>query len=304
MGHPAPYVVSADIRMLLAEWGKATGHTVPTPAFFTELRTAFCATLQRHGLTPELVPEDELRDGLREYASRRALPVLSLDPVYCPSAYVLSLTRYVDDRLEDCEVVDSRPGTASLPAQVAHLSSQLHGAGTREVTLVDDVVFTGAVLCETVLPLLKRAGIMVVHIVVGVGIGDGVAALRKAGYTVDCVRYYPDVIDEVCERDFYPGTPFSGRALRGAGNTGVPYLLPFGRPDAWASLPQEALHPFSQFCLERTRDLFQEIETLSGRTLYCRDLPRQVRLFGPDERVTAALTRAIVQVQSEQAIAK
>jgi hypothetical protein len=84
--------------------------------------------------------------------------------------------------------------------------------------------------------------------------------------------------------------PLSGRLLAGPGNIGVPYLLPFGDPGGWASIPQRHHGHVSRFCLQQTISLFKAIEEASGRTVQCCDLGRAV--FGlprDDTRYVTAL---------------
>ena len=106
--------------------------------------------------------------------------------------------------------------------------------------------------------------------------GEGTEKLTDAGYTVQCVRAYSEVIDEICERDFYPGVSLSGRLLVGNENIGLPYVLPFGNAEKWASIPTEWQEPFSQFCIQQTIRLFKAIEHCSGRIVRCCDLARKV----------------------------
>jgi hypothetical protein len=93
---------------------------------------------------------------------------------------------------------------------------------------------------------------------------------------VRSVHYFDSVVDEVCERDFYPGVLLSGRTLYGSENVGLPYLLPFGDPVNWASIPEEKKYAFSEFCLNQTIKIFEEIELSSGRPVLCRDLERNI----------------------------
>jgi hypothetical protein len=114
------------------------------------------------------------------------------------------------------------------------------------------------------------------------------------GKEVHCVRFYEDVIDEVCERDFYPGVPMSGRLLAGVGNWGAPYIKPFGNPEKWASIPSEHVADFSWLCLENAVALFETIEQLSGRSVHIEDLDRRIVGLPESGEYTAQL-RAIVR---------
>ncbi len=165
----------------------------------------------------------------------------------------------------------NRPGAPPLIRQFRELTKM----NTKEITLVDDVVFTGDLL-ERVAHFLSRIDFKIPLICAGIGIGEGIKRLIKAGYNVRCVRTYEEVIDEICERDFYPGVPLSGRVLINGKNLGVPYLLPFGNPGKWASIPKEQQKPFSKFCIRQTITLFEAVEKHSNKVVCCSDLERKV----------------------------
>jgi hypothetical protein len=90
------------------------------------------------------------------------------------------------------------------------------------------------------------------------------------------VEEFDDLIDQVCERDFYAGVPYSGREHAGADNVGFPYFLPFGKPKDWASVPDKHQKIFSRMCIRTSIDLFEELERLNNVEFKCKDLPRFV----------------------------
>lgn len=265
-----PYVVSADVSLLMQRWATRTGFTVP-PAVLAAVRED--ATQFMRGMFPsyELVPEEELVDGVHELVVQAVGVPVSLDHAYCSVAENLEMTRCVDECGRD-RGIRSRPGTPPLIRQL----SALRARGYKEIALVDDVVFSGE-LMERMITIMSGAGMRVVSVIAGVAIETGVRRIRNIGVPVYSVRRYREVIDEVCERDFCPGTPFSGRTLLGAGNVGVPYLLPFGRPGVWASIPDEWQQSASSFFLQQTVSLFENIEQCSGKIVRCHDLARGVK---------------------------
>ena len=147
--------------------------------------------------------------------------------------------------------------------------------------MVDDVIFSGDMMRRTA-QLVKKMGIRVSAICVGIGISEGIEKLNGFGLGVYCVRKYESVVDEICERDFYPGVPMCGRSLEGDENVGVPYVLPFGKPTEWASIPVEWQESLSRFCIGQSIKLFEEIGGRSGREVSCQDLDRGVFLFPRD----------------------
>ncbi|KKU41650.1 MAG: hypothetical protein UX57_C0002G0019 [Candidatus Uhrbacteria bacterium GW2011_GWE2_46_68] len=263
-----PYVISEDVALLLGAWAPTRGFQVPSQIFFEGWREEFVFFMQR--MFPDVisVSEKEMTQGLSNLLEHIDLPVLSLDGVYVQADLSLELARQINGEKKEVGI-GHRPGTPLLLHQVRKIQE----SGVREVALVDDVIFSGA-LIERVHHLLDRLGIRVGVVCAGVGMGEGVRRLLSHGYDVRCVRKFESVIDEVCERDFVPGVPQSGRAILGNDRVGAPYLLPFGDPIGWASIPPEHAKFFSAFCFARAIVLFEEIEHLSGQPVRCCDLSR------------------------------
>ena len=152
---------------------------------------------------------------------------------------------------------------------------QLKVKGLKEVCLVDDVIFSG-ILTERVINLLSHMEISVPVVCAGIGIQEGIDRIIGDKREVICKKVYKEVIDEVCERDFYLGVPCSGRSLIGSVNVGLPYILPFGKPEEWASIPLEFQKAFSDFCVNQTIFLFEEIQKISNKKVCCSDIERKV----------------------------
>lgn len=268
-----PYVVSADIQLLLAQWAREKRFVLPTDAFMLELREEFCVFMRNIFPAFELVPEAELAEGMNVLVSKSGLMPVCLERAYLWSALHFDVSRLVRSDGNDCGF-GSRPHAPPLLQQFR----KLKGLGLKEVVLVDDVVF-GGIHIERVVRCLSRFGIRVPLVCAGIGITEGINRINGSRCEVRCVRTYDAVIDEVCERDFYPGVPFSGRLMIGKGNIGVPYILPFGNPGEWASIPAEWRVPFSAFCIEQTARLFEEIERRSRRIVECAELGRMVAML-------------------------
>lgn len=283
-----PYVVSEDIYLLMEKWATQHSFVLPAREFFCQLREEFSNYMRRVFSNFELISEDEISRGLVALVVEGGLEVISLDRVYFESELNLEIARLVDKDGKDCGL-GHRSGTPPLAQQIRKLQM----SGVREVMVVDDVVFTGALL-ERIIELLSRIRIRVPLICAGIGIAEGISRINGMKREIRCVRTYEEVIDEVCERDFYPGVPLSGRLLVGDGNIGFPYLLPFGKPESWASIPSEQATDFSQFCLHQTATLFDEIEHHSGRPILCRDLGRKVIGLPMDETPYTDVLRKIL----------
>lgn len=266
-----PYVVSLDLIPLLERWARKSGWVMPEKQIFTDLRRGLMSDLSRIFDDVELISEEDVRTTLLKYVDQPHLPVVTLDQAYCPYGYPLHMTRAITRELEDVGITHRTIG-GDIEAQVAKMASQITG----DAVLVDDVIFSGDMIVQHVLPMLKRHGIHVHTVAAGIGIGDGVHRVAEHVPEVRCVNIYPRVIDEICERDFYPGAPLSGRTVIGEESYGAPYIRPFGDPVKWASLPEHFVPEFSRECIRRAIALFEAIEDSSGRALRCADLPRRV----------------------------
>lgn len=272
-----PYVVSADIKVLLSKWALTYGFILPDGEFFPELRAEFSRLMRN--IFPQfiLISEQEIAGGLAEKSLAAKHPLLSLERAYLDAPFRLEVSRCVNAENADAGLY-TRSGAANLREQLA----VLRNAGVRTVSIVEDVIFSGGFLLR-ILELLKKSGIAVESVYTGIAIGSGMDKVRAHGYEVECVRSFPEVIDEVCERDFFPGVPLCGRTLRGAHNIGIPYIAPFGLMKDWASIAPEYEEVVSERCVDLTSLLFNEIGRASGRPVLCSDLERGVLGIPPSE---------------------
>jgi hypothetical protein len=264
-----PYVVSADIQMLLKNWAAERGFTVPHGDFFEDLREEFRRYVRRIFPALEFISEEEIARGLMEMVNNSGLVPVSLDRVYLEAPFYLDVTRLVNEKGEDCGL-GHRPGSPNFLQQIRVLRE----TGLTEVLLVDDMIHTGGLL-ERIVRCLSQIGIRVPLVCAGIGVGAGITRGNRLT-EIRCVRRYEKVIDDVCERDFYPGVPLSGKPLKGGDNVGMPYLLPFGNPGSWASIPPEWQVRFSSFCLQQTTRLFEKIEECSNQMVTCAEVGRAV----------------------------
>ncbi|MES2930850.1 MAG: hypothetical protein V4665_03655 [Patescibacteria group bacterium] len=265
-----PYIVSADIYLLLKKWAERKNLILPSEEFFSGLRNEFSTYMLTLFHDFEFISEEEIFRHMSEVTHKNDLPVVSLDPVYFQGDYSLELTRNVNLNGED-RGLKHRFGSHSLLKQL----SLLKETGVKDVCLVDDVIFSG-VLTERVIQSLSHLGISVPVVCAGIGIQEGINRITTSSRSIYCLKTYRDVMDEVCERDFYLGVPYSGRSLCNSQNIGLPYVLPYGNPDKWASIPVLSQKPFSRFCIDQTIILFEEIEKSSERIIDCSDIERKV----------------------------
>lgn len=281
-------MVSSDIKVLLCQWASRRRFVLPDGGFFPNLRTEFSKLMRSVFPGFICVSERELTEGLRSKTALLQEPLLSLERAYLDTPLRLELCRCVNKQNTDIGLY-RRNGTRHLREQLA----DLRNAGVQSVVLVDDVIYSGDSLLR-VLDMLKAVGINVSAIYAGIAIGEGVEKIRSLGYSIECVRFFPKVIDEVCERDFFPGVPFSGLTLQGVDNVGVPYILPFGLIGRWASVPREREKHVSERCLELTMLLFNEIGRVSGHPVLCSDLGRGILGIPPSEKAFVAELQRVI----------
>lgn len=312
-----PYVVTADIKTLLKQWGMPSigevsfGRPPLTEGWhyhidhrlFWKIRSDFRKMMEKVFPRFDFISEEELTEGfnyLLFHSPHKVDGAISLDRAYVGYGRGdLELNRVVDSSGRDSGY-EIRSFTPDVTEQLESLVPWCKNE--HEIALCDDVIFSGAYM-EYVAGLVKKAGQNFRKIFAGVGVKSGCDRLRELGFHVECIREYPEVIDVVCERDFYPGVPFSGRTLAGNDNVGVPYILPFGKPWDWASIPEEWVNPFSRFCIEQTITLFEAIEDDNGKGITCRDLGRKVVGLPTDgTRFVDALKRVLMRDSLDKAL--
>ncbi len=263
------YIISEDILVLLSLWAQKNDYVIPhslikllRQRMYEELKNIF-------GDIVEIISEEKLRQGLQTICQQTDLPIVSLDRSYLQHKWQININRVVDKELNDlCE--KERFGYAPLSDQITTLKK----AGLRQIALLDDVIFSGNGIISLT-DQLEKAGIKVEQIIAGIVVGEGNDRIAKRRIPISAVCRYESVIDEICERDFYPGVPFSGRTIDGLdANIGAPYLYPFGKPEEWASIPADKAKSFSDFCLRQTIDLWRGIETASKKPVRCSDIDR------------------------------
>ncbi|MBP9719427.1 MAG: hypothetical protein KBD46_03075 [Candidatus Levybacteria bacterium] len=292
---PAPYVISEDTKILFGRWAEKNNLELPSVEFFNSLREDFDTYMK--GIFPvyESVDEKELVSGLKEQITESGLTVVSLDGVYYSSPYRLDMSRHINEEMEPIGHW-RRPDSMLLFDQFTLLRDQLQATGVKKIALEDDVVWEGKQISRLIPIIEKRVGVEVPVVYTAIAIGTGAKEVEKLGTKVKSVRYFPEVIDEVCKRDLIVGAPLSGRTVRNSVGVdmGAPYVSPFGNPVDWATIPKEKQKEFSEFCINHSIKLFEAIEKASGREIRCADLSRKV--FGlpqDDTRFVDALRQTL-----------
>ena len=146
-----------------------------------------------------------------------------------------------------------------------------------EISLIDDVVFSGSLICK-VADALREKGVIVKEVLAGVAVKENLDVITSTGIEVKGGFYISNVLDEVCERDFYFGIAQSGQSsLQRDGKVlKQPYFMPFGLPVESASVPEGKASEFSRECLECSYELWKEIQKQSNRVVTNEDLPESI----------------------------
>lgn len=309
-----PYVVSEDIALIfngagwLGDYYKKRGIIIPDEKVIRDLRKDFKRDLERLSDTSEviLVPEADLKGGLRDCVQKSGEFIISLDCIYLSSENLKGKGMFLDTtRLYDLDKPYKAPiqvprsvlkGGKAYPLdhQIAKISQKIKEklGEFPEVILMDDVIFSGDGILKIV-ELLKKNGIQVKKCIAGMILEQGEEKLKKAGITIERVSPIKECADQVCERDFYFGIPHSGVMIKKRGKImKAPYFFPFGDPVARASIPEKMAVDFSLSCLKRSIRLYLEMENLSARRLQITELPERIYGTKPKEPVVVALQRA------------
>ena len=214
------------------------------------------------------------------------IPIVSLDKIYIQpddkNIYFLDCTR-VDGSNE----IVSRGGI-SIDDQILLLASAID---SKEIILADDVVFSGKVLRD-IIGRFKRLGINVVGIISSICTKD---AYDNFNRTLKCgvkTNYLlgEDIIDQVCERDFYFGVAGSGIMIdTGDGFYKAPYFRPYGNPCERASIPKEYEEYFSRGCIERSIYLWEKIDNTRGKRTLIGELAEPIINTTSDDEVVKVL---------------
>jgi len=271
------------------KWAKENGFKIPEAEFFHRLQNKLMQYMGEIFPKMELLSLNTLSSGLRErVAAVQDGIVVSIDQIYNNSDYHLESNRISD--LNTMEIIGEaqRPGHPSLLDQVSSLPKG------KPITLVDDGCFSGDTLFR-IYQLMTDQGYEVDKIIVGIIIdrSDNRFVREYPEVILESVSEFNDVIDWVCERDFYIGVPLSGRTAGTKEDDivrpcdpgiSLPYCLPFGDPIKGASIPTDKAVEFSRFIIGLSCELWEEVEHLSSKTVTCEDIPRLPKGIDRDKR--------------------
>ena len=305
MSDKLPYIISADTEYLMNAWGERNNLKVPDSGFFTDFQAgcvehiANASAFSGNDFEPIVIPHDKLASELQGLVSRyRQDGVVALDRAYIGDSIArhFEVTRAVNTDLESIGT-QPRPYTPAISKQIDRLVAN---SGT-DLTLVDDVIFSGDAIVE-VSELFRAKGVQVSTVLAAIAIGEGHRKIEEAGIEVKSVVEYEDVKDEICERDFLAGVPFSGRTVyrEDGSHYSAPYFAPFGLPERWASIDDAtAARKLSLYCIERSIDLWQKVEDLNKMDILHSFVPRRLEYNAGDENFAAYLLAAKSSIQND-----
>ena len=219
-----------------------------------------------------------------------SIPIVTLDKIYInpdnKNIYFLDCTR-----INGKNQLVAR-NSESLKLQMIRLSKELKN---KEILLADDVVFSGEVL-KNIIEKFKVLGIQVVGVIAAICSNDAYIYFNdnlKYGIKTN-YRMLNDVIDQICERDFYFGIAGSGILISTEkGLYKAPYFKPYGNPCERASIPIEYESYFSKACLERSIYLWEEIDKLKKLRTKIKELPEIIINTNKEEEVVKTLKKEV-----------
>lgn len=171
------------------------------------------------------------------------------------------------------------------------------------MVLVDDVVFSGNVL-RTIISKFENNNIKVVGVRSAISTEEAYESFNKSlEKGLKCgILLGKDVIDQICERDFYFGIAQSGISVKGENGKiyKAPYFKPFGNPVERASIPKAYEDVFSNNCLMRSMYLWKKIEDRTKRQIRIKDLPEEINDLDGNERVINILRKGLINYEYER----
>lgn len=224
------------------------------------------------------------------------IPIVSLDKIYLSNedAIFLDCTRL--DKSEDLISRINPSDINNVDNQIKIISDKLKEIKQNQIVLADDVVFSGSVL-RTITNKFKNNQIEVIGVRTPVSTNEAYDYFNsKMPLGLRCVYLMgKDFIDQICERDFYFGIAQSGISVKNSDGEifKAPYFKPYGNPIERASIPSQYERYFSIRCIERSLDLWLEIEKLSNREIFMRSLPEKINLTENNQRVVEVLENSV-----------
>lgn len=208
------------------------------------------------------------------------IPIVTLDKVYIKPDNE-NIIFFDCTRINGTNRIISR-NKESIDSQINKIINRFCG---KKIILADDVVFSGNVL-RFIVDRLNKGGVEVIGIITSICTDSSYNYFNnslKYGIKTNYIMG-SDVVDQVCERDFYFGIAGGGIMVDIDNKLyKAPYFKPFGNPNERASIPLMYEDSFSYECLRRSLNLWEEVERLSGSSVLASSLPEEI--VGVDKNI-------------------
>ncbi len=221
------------------------------------------------------------------------VPIVTLDKIYItPNEKDIC---FLDcTRINGTNEIISR-NSETLDSQIKRISRQL---ANKEIILADDVVFTGNVL-KNIINRFNKFNIQVVGVIASICTSEAYKYFNlnlKYGIKTNYIMS-SDVLDQICERDFYFGIAGSGIMIdTKEGLSKAPYFKPYGNPYERASIPLEYENYFSKGCLNRSIYLWETIDNLKKLKTKISELPERIVNTDKNEEVVKTLKKELKKI--------
>ena len=221
------------------------------------------------------------------------IPIISLDKIFIKpdekDIFFLDCTRINGTN----KLISRRKET--IEKQILRISKELNN---NEIILADDVVYSGNVL-KIIINMLNKQNIKVVRVIASISSNESYYYFNNnLKYGIESNYIMSDeVIDQICERDFYFGIAGSGIMIdTNNGLYKAPYFKPYGNPNKRASIPKEYEICFSKNCLERSTYLWEEIDKMKEKSTKISELPEKIINTNENEEVVKTLKKEIKRI--------
>ncbi len=283
-----PFVLSQDVFLLMQRWAIDKNRKIPSSFYFKNQTQQIIDELTQIFPNVVLVESQTIVEHFNANITQNAA-VVSLDRAYTPFIENTNNVLYLDQ----CRGLDVAGLTVSVQRpesdDVVWSKSILE---KERITFVDDVIFGGDAMIQAINFIGHEK---IDKIVVGVTTRAGKEKVEnQSDIPVETAYLFDTLLDEVCERDFILGTPLCGRPVfmnetRSYFLGTRPYVLPYGNPVSWASVPQDKAETFSAACRQITGKMWLEVGRLNGMTICNNDLPRPLAELGYSAPVGVSL---------------
>lgn len=153
--------------------------------------------------------------------------------------------------------IKSFPFYLSLQEQAKILKSF-----NRPVILVDDLLNKGYRI-NTIVPILRQAGVEIKSIIVGILSGRGEEIGISQGIDLDSAYFVPNLklwFNESAQYPFIGGDMVGDKVLESNSIPSVNMILPYVSPSFIKQTENEAIYELSNICLQNSIDIFKTIE--------------------------------------------